>query len=72
MKPGSILIWEDRPPTEKVPFYWVQRRDTLPLGQYIVIKQLCRLDDWLLYDVEDGKIFLASEKWIAFRLKEII
>ena len=66
MKPGSILKWRtdrfiDRP--RSMPLLAVQS------SQYIVIKQ--KGNDWLLYDVEDGELFLANSNWVNFRLEEV-
>ena len=65
MKPGSILTWRR-----------LKETDHLFRARYILLKQnrhACASDDphWLLYDVEDGKIFLASETWMEFSFEEV-
>ena len=64
MKPGSILKWSR-----------LKEASRLSRARYILIKQnrhACASDDphWLLYDVEDGRLFLASETWMEFIFEE--
>ena len=55
MKPGSILGWKDPEPS-------------LALSLIIAIKQK-QESEWLLYDVEDGDLFLTNNIWIGTHLR---
>ena len=56
LKPGSILKWKG------------SQHHLYRINTAIVIRQ--SQGDCLLYDVEDGKIFLGHYNWILLRFEE--
>ena len=56
LKPGSILGWKE---------------SSLAISLIVVIKQkqFVQESEWLLYDVQDGDLFLANNIWIGTHLR---